>query len=772
MLDSEAISHVIETLPQEEKELYSAYKAFGKNNKQLGPLVKNLIKEGEGNNEKRRLLIEGAKLIKDLPFKIRWDTGESVLTEITPALENDGPMDQSQLVRAERALHLFELSTNTRSKELKRMMPSLKPLLMESKDIDETFRSIEQTLLHNNLPQVVKNFSVVQSIFSQQEKGISRIEALFAEEKSEVILSPALTERTDAERFDLINRRMLRNAIQSGDQNLKAYLETYKHAHSILGYVQKYGLEDTTAFHRQLILFLNKAEALARYEKYDEITIYKAKTGVGNSAKELQIRLDILAQSMGVESYTEIPKRLLETLLQPLGYESMDQALNDLEKFKQEADARNRKFAEGIGGGAPIFAESDLLKSTQSKVMRGIIRSGPQCAEALGEDAESNNTQFDADFSRVGATDVGLSFEQVLQRSLTRTSMSSSNDVLLLVKNRGNFIDTSNGTQYKVDEPSYETFWSKYADKHYGVAGDVERRHYGVTIGVASTDISAIILTDSFMQAADFQQRMNQLHFNIVAGGMYIPVLYQGKIIYTPEQFDSEHIEGAVISKTIENINKNGAPASDILDVLLQNPLLSYLYKQSAHIQEGYTVGDHTKMVLQQYEKYVRKNLVALNINQAEFALMLALHDVGKSLSDDTRQQHHYTRPIIEDVLNNVAMSQMTKDLIVDVASQDILGEYITGEIQLSQAQKEMQYIAEKNGIPIIDVFQICRSYFMSDVSAYTKDADMQGIGRFDKNIHFNKEKGLMELDSQWKEKLDVLRENAFLQYLQEVANE
>ena len=177
-------------------------------------------------------------------------------------------------------------------------------------------------------------------------------------------------------------------------------------------------------------------------------------------------------------------------------------------------------------------------------------------------------------------------------------------------------------------------------------------------------------------------------------------------------------------------------------------------------------------LILQQYEKYVRKNLVALNINQAEFALMLALHDVGKSLSDDTRQQHHYTRPIIEDVLNNVAMSQMTKDLIVDVASQDILGEYITGEIQLSQAQKEMQYIAEKNGIPIIDVFQICRSYFMSDVSAYTKDADMQGIGRFDKNIHFNKEKGLMELDSQWKEKLDVLRENAFLQYLQEVANE
>ena len=60
----------------------------------------------------------------------------------------------------------------------------------------------------------------------------------------------------------------------------------------------------------------------------------------------------------------------------------------------------------------------------------------------------------------------------------------------------------------------------------------------------------------------------------------------------------------------------------------------------------------------------------------------------------------------------------------------------------------------------------------MSDVSAYTKDADMQGIGRLDKNIHFNKEKGLMELDSQWKEKLDVLRENAFLQYLQEVANE
>ena len=42
----------------------------------------------------------------------------------------------------------------------------------------------------------------------------------------------------------------------------------------------------------------------------------------------------------------------------------------------------------------------------------------------------------------------------------------------------------------------------------------------------------------------------------------------------------------------------------------------------------------------------------------------------------------------------------------------------------------------------------------------------------YELNIHFNKEKGLMELDSQWKEKLDVLRENAFLQYLQEVANE
>jgi hypothetical protein len=75
--------------------------------------------------------------------------------------------------------------------------------------------------------------------------------------------------------------------------------------------------------------------------------------------------------------------------------------------------------------------------------------------------------------------------------------------------------------------------------------------------------------------------------------------------------------------------------AQDLLDLLNQDPLLDEAYRMSAGVGEGYTVLEHTKMVLQQALEHQHhfEEKIKTHLPWNYFLLFLALHDIGKGVA-------------------------------------------------------------------------------------------------------------------------------------------
>lgn len=170
---------------------------------------------------------------------------------------------------------------------------------------------------------------------------------------------------------------------------------------------------------------------------------------------------------------------------------------------------------------------------------------------------------------------------------------------------------------------------------------------------------------------------------------------------------------------------------------------LGEIYNADAGVWEGYTIGEHTIMVMRQFERYFSDKQLPNNIDRGIFRLMLALHDVGKAeaiANGNKDDQHKYTVDIIEEIFDALLLSN--KDIATTLIGADYLGRYIRGRTEIQETIEAIKCSAKRTDMGTQDFFELLTIFYRCDAGSYTEDSG--GLKSLDHLFIFDREKPIL----------------------------
>jgi hypothetical protein len=180
----------------------------------------------------------------------------------------------------------------------------------------------------------------------------------------------------------------------------------------------------------------------------------------------------------------------------------------------------------------------------------------------------------------------------------------------------------------------------------------------------------------------------------------------------------------------VENLQAE-TKSSDIslIETLSQDPRLQKLFAADAGVWEGFSIREHTAMVLKifneqfsRYESFYRFQ-VSPEIRLLEtLKFAIALHDIGKPYAigaGDKSRQHEFTIPILESKMQEFGFSPAEIHFAKALVGHDILGDYIKGKIDASMAKVKLSKVADELGMPLVNFAPLQFLFYTIDASAY-----------------------------------------------------
>lgn len=186
-------------------------------------------------------------------------------------------------------------------------------------------------------------------------------------------------------------------------------------------------------------------------------------------------------------------------------------------------------------------------------------------------------------------------------------------------------------------------------------------------------------------------------------------------------------------------------------------------FASDAGVWQGYSVKEHTLMVMRQFEKYFSKIKLPADIDMNFFRVILALHDIGvpaairegvrkgEDKRKAKRRQHKHTVRIMGPLLRQLRFDTKDINRALPLVSADPIGEYLTkggGE----KATHTVRRMAEKAGIQAGDFLNLLLVLFMVDAGSYTEDAG--GVKALDYLFVFDKNKKEMKFAGEPEDKI------------------
>lgn len=608
---------------------------------------------------------------------------------------------------------LFEEINKSPSQELQKIKDQLIPLLLENSQPEEALKKIISLFERNNLPDFGKKFRIFEILYYTPETdGRNRFDR---EITIHTNLSPTLQKSSRLRRLDTIYKDLLRINIDSGDASLKNYLIAMKEGQEILDKFEIEGVDNLSPTElRKMTRFLNRLNVLFENSLLGRQN--KKKSSPLPEPLDLKTRIANLKDDLQLKDGQKVIDRVLEMFVKPLGYESIDAVLIQMDKAKQQAHDRNLTNPRVQEGQLEINA-GDLLKGIENDVLGYILQNGSVAREYIGVSADSDSTPFDIDTGMVLKEDL----EGGLPHILGASPAQGYGDLALVFRNRGQFTrnDQQENLDLRYNQKKYELFFSGY----------IGERHYGVRTGLPSTELDAVIMKQPLLNDEQGSTLKREgIFFNIANNGFYIPVVNpEGKVIFTEADYNLYRLDQ---QKITENLTGPEFKPSEFIDLLKSSPYLKTIYEMSAGVGEGYTTEQHTTMGMEQFEKYFSSKFKSSFLTREDFRLLFAFHDIGKPVAfyseGSTYAQHEYTKKVLSYALQATGIQSSKADTIVSLVDQDILGEYFQGKVEAQKSAEQINDLSETIGVPVSDLIDILKMYFICDAGSYTADAGGQ----------------------------------------------
>lgn len=211
----------------------------------------------------------------------------------------------------------------------------------------------------------------------------------------------------------------------------------------------------------------------------------------------------------------------------------------------------------------------------------------------------------------------------------------------------------------------------------------------------------------------------------------------------------------------------------ELITALKAHPRLECLFQADSRVRENYTIEEHTEFVLNQFDKYLSGRRLVDGLTQSEFRLILALHDIGKSIPTDLKDQHRETIAVIESLIEYLPLTPRAWEIGRALIDNDVLGSLIQGELQsrasiearqaigisaaagtmtaaqlfefmglvtfkesleegphagnLAAAAEKVRSIAQQLSLDPHELFLTMVAFYQADTSAYSYDAQIPG---------------------------------------------
>ncbi len=605
-------------------------------------------------------------------------------------------------------ISIYRQISESSSKELRAFKEQILDLLLSSPNPLESFEQIRSVFELNNIPEVGKIFRVFEILYppdrlSKTLETESSRRSVSHDETS--TLSPILIKSSQRRRYDIIYRDLLKVHIKTGNPSLLGYVKTLQEGEQVLQKVEKQSIENLVPDEMtQLDRFLNRMDTLYSNSLYGRIR----KEPSTKSLDSLS-RIRILKEKMGIKADELLTERIIAMFLRPLGLNTFDEVLDTVNRSRQEANLRNVEYVANAlqnNNGHLNLNTGDLLKGIESEYFENILSNGSVSKEYLGPSSSSDTTPFDTDVSRILNPRLNT-LPAMIDDSLAK----GYGDIIIGIRNRGQFYQTSNISASFYDQTKYELFQSRYHGP----------QHYGIRTGIPATEIDCVIVQNK----SDVE--LHRLYFAIAQNGFYIPVVdRQGKVLLTPEMFDQFKVKPEILPI----LNSQEFNPKELLEALKKSPFIDYLFNSSTGVGEGYTLEEHTIMVMNQYEKYFSGRWKSPILSQEGFRLLLSLHDLGKPLAlkvkGNTSEQHEYTMKLIPKILETLNVNVKEAEIIAGIINQDFLGDYVKGIESIELTGRRINIRAKELGVPITQFFELLKMYFICDAGSYTLDAGGQ----------------------------------------------
>lgn len=185
----------------------------------------------------------------------------------------------------------------------------------------------------------------------------------------------------------------------------------------------------------------------------------------------------------------------------------------------------------------------------------------------------------------------------------------------------------------------------------------------------------------------------------------------------------------------------------------------SEVMDKPAGVWEGYTIREHTAMVLGQVEKYVEGYDLPMGISPAAFHMMTALHDMGKprAIEEGSKDlQHKYSREIVETVLTQLGFYDSEVAITAAVVDGDPIGAYLTGMLSAEESAQIITEKARQTVLTVPEFWSIQETFYKVDASSYTVDAG--GKQSLDQLFEFHPEDGVLEFSASAERQISKLR--------------